>query len=801
MAAASVLNASTAGPTLEKIRKAMVASKEYHWQEDVSDEKIWGLLERSLIDACKGGRTGEVKALLTFGTRADCQSSAPMKAAVRSGHAEIVRELVRFGAPINCGAFCARLVAAKMGYEHILKELPYRDSSVAICEHCQDLANLSSLSVEEATERPAMVPTAKFAVYSLEGKTRGDGLVGAALESEKEGPHHGVALAKVEPWAVKSGSGKNAPSSGVDSRRLATSPIIKPPAAVAKDGSQKRAGMGVEQMQELLDKALDTAVASGNIRHIGIFLAKGASRKHYLVPVKASGRSKSKGPSKMRVATADEVQEAMDRALIETAASGSAKQTRDLITGGAKPGCKGNAPLKAAIKSNNVEVVNCLMDAGAVFDDSVIDQPVIWAALRRHYDLVKRLVDNYKIPADQLSAALLYMVKEQRMDLILLLLSKGADPNHEHGAPLVYAAFYGNVPLAELLLDNGALHYAFRGVRISVNAKEGIYHQTYYSVGQKNIADHSAPRYYNALMEAASIGRNVMVDFLVEQGSNLRALKEDALIHAVRSFSPQNFAELLEELEYPHEVLNEALAETFWEEERTRYSGLLIEHGASPVEAAAEIADYLEDADHQFEDGVVCEHRKIFTRIICAACKYGDEDSIEELINTYDYDAFDFKRVIMALTANDQYVRIRFLLEDCLIPLSSLPERQALFIAVRSECWEIATQILESRAHPPGELDMALSVVAEQDCPEFWGKLLARGAHIVSVRDPLTRVLITTTTGHLPSMVTLIEGQGDLTERLALADIGLQYAAQFPPSRITAYLELVRDETARLIGE
>ncbi len=796
LAIAAVAGSSPHGKALSPALAAareIIMSKERNYGKVFSDEQVMRILERSLVQACAAGCMHEVRAFLSFGIGVDCQGNAPMKAAVRNGHAEIVRELIRCGAPINCGAFCARLVAAKMGYEHILKELPYEDASTPICEYCRQLSEtfgeISLLSQEEidaellacpspanatVSELPVVARSAPKAVPSCKAKIAARG---GAPKGKACLPSDDAAVDR-KPLGSKSTLGDRLLMSEVPPIVPSESLEASPNGKAEKEHSPRREAQKgrARAQQELLDASLEAAVATKNCKQIGILLAQGASRERYLVPVKASGRSKSKGPSKMRVATADEVQEAMDRALVETAASGSVKQMKDLLTGGANPRYNRDAPFKAAVDSNSSQAVLCLINAGAVFGEGTAGTMLAWASAENHYELVGKLSNLASISKAERDEALIQAVMNNSTKAARLLLESGADANYKYSISLVYAAHHDNPELAEMLLDHGAWHH-FDQVVTLLHDPTALATKHEVKVFKSKGAT-TSKRHYNALMEAATMKHDRIVDLLVRRGSDVAALEDKAPTHALRTLSPEQFQTLLDGHKYSQASLTEALRATFLEPDNEAIAVLLLERGADPLTLALDVRASILRRRATGEDRT--EVGSLFyAQLLLYICLAKPEPFIRDFVNQLGAESIKMSYTIGNLFISKNFAKMRFLFLEFNLPASILcEENDAITIFALIEHWDGVLEILKTKRHSRSKLAETLLLSVNSNRKDVWKALLDAGASITAVSGSQGRMTIAANANHLPSVRHLILEERSPQMLAEIIRVGLQYATE-----------------------
>ena len=126
---------------------------------------------------------------------------------------------------------------------------------------------------------------------------------------------------------------------------------------------------------------------------------------------------------------------------------------------------EGNSALQYAGKVGNEELIEMLLEAGAT-GNKENDAALVCAASKGNFEMVRSLLDvraNVNSRRENGYTALRLARGPRKLDIMKLLLEKGADPNikDEVGCmtALQDARMSGNRKLAELLLEAGAKEY------------------------------------------------------------------------------------------------------------------------------------------------------------------------------------------------------------------------------------------------------------------------------------------------------------------------------------------------------
>ncbi len=797
MTAASRSFGGAPGLSFATIREAMQTRKDYKWT-DTSDEKIRDLCERALVYTCRNGLASEAEAFLAFGVPHGCRCNAPMKAAMEGGNEAIIQQLTRHGA--LAGNVTPRVRARKTqeGRGDFPSDPSSRDCPLATAAPCMPIsmgvAENQTLSEEQAGESQTAppCPTEKAASASLMSYPAYEPLVSLLKGSEGEEMPTGIDLqagACAPQGHATAGEDEEMRSLGLGCRssdEFCPAAPLNSPAEVqksillAKEECSPEQDTDRESMmgQKFLNDSLKTAMNMKDRKQIGLMLVKGADRRLYLIAAQADGRSRKKKSKVKRPATDEEVQEAIDWALVETAASGSVKQMKDLIMGGANPSYSRDAPLRAAMGGGHCEAIVCLMDAGAVFGEDIVQKRLAWASSENHYELVERLTRLPSISKTEKSEALVQAVTRGHVEVAGLLLRNGADPDHQLGISLVYAASYAKIALAELLLDHGASHCFEASVKFKFNPLTRRHQCT--AIETLSTKRKDPVLYYNALIEASLKGHSDIVDLLAQRGSDLRALGDNAIHHAVRTFSLEAFQLLLFEREYSKASLNMALKESLLDTGKRAFSQVLIERGADPLETALEMKSILGDTNNQCD---AMDHKKLSKMVLSYAlfivCKQMGEPYISNFVDSLGQETFDVRSVVEALLEKHCYSKVEFLLVKFDLPVSFLADYNfCLLLLVKLQRWDDAMQQLERVAHPIEILNEALLSSLESGPPDFWRELLECGAMVEVTGTMFEAMRIAASAGHLASICRLIVDKADPSIALTLAKHGLKHATR-----------------------
>jgi ankyrin repeat protein len=167
-----------------------------------------------------------------------------------------------------------------------------------------------------------------------------------------------------------------------------------------------------------------------------------------------------------------------------------------------------NTPLYYAADSNNIDLVQLLVEAGA--DVNAGQWPALCQALYKGNTAIAKFLighgANVNYPEDW---GPLHEASTSNIEMVKLLLARGADINAGHGPALHTAVNRGRRDIVELLIQRGA----------DVNAKD-----TYG---------------YTPLQYAAQTGRTEVVQLLLEAGANINAKNDNGqtALHAILVFS------------------------------------------------------------------------------------------------------------------------------------------------------------------------------------------------------------------------------------------------------------------------
>jgi ankyrin repeat protein len=187
----------------------------------------------------------------------------------------------------------------------------------------------------------------------------------------------------------------------------------------------------------------------------------------------------------------------LNEGLIQAAAAGNAAAVEELLQQGADinaQGRFGNTPLMMAVQSDKVDMVKLLLKKGAD-PDGLGGAALLTAIDGDNLEIVKLLLEggaNTDVAENDGTTPLTKAVQRNHTAMVKLLLEKGANPN-TWSPPLYFAAGQGDVEVVRLLLDHGA------------DINETNANQT------------------TALHQATLNGRAAVVKLLIERGAKIEA--------------------------------------------------------------------------------------------------------------------------------------------------------------------------------------------------------------------------------------------------------------------------------------
>lgn len=247
---------------------------------------------------------------------------------------------------------------------------------------------------------------------------------------------------------------------------------------------------------------------------------------------------------------------------IEKAVRNSHKDTvRLLIEKGGNPNKKnyyGIHPIRSAIYSGKIEIVNLFFESGYNFDNLGEHYSAIRLALRgSRYGIAKVLVKQNIYKEKSRHKHLLIMgAKDGDLEMIDFLLKNEFIVNVEDrfgNSPLWWAVRNGNLNIIEHLVKKGAKVDSGKGLGSSTPLMAAA------GGGRVNIAgyliEHGADVHYRnqsgktILMEAARFGHSMFIELLIRKNVDLDVQdikKNTALIHAVKNKRTKSIDILLE---------------------------------------------------------------------------------------------------------------------------------------------------------------------------------------------------------------------------------------------------------------
>jgi hypothetical protein len=190
----------------------------------------------------------------------------------------------------------------------------------------------------------------------------------------------------------------------------------------------------------------------------------------------------------------------INRALIQSAMFGHAKNVELLLKAGADPKFDSDAALCMASKYGHLKSVLMLLktDTNLHTDE---EYPLCWASRHGHLEIVKALVEAGADINARRGCALHWASEQGNEDIVRYLLERGADVHSNDDHALRWSTIHGHLHIVEILMSHGA-----------------------------NI--HAMDDY--ALRNAVKMNHIRIVKFLLEKGANPHAQNEEAIKWAIQ---------------------------------------------------------------------------------------------------------------------------------------------------------------------------------------------------------------------------------------------------------------------------
>jgi ankyrin repeat protein len=136
--------------------------------------------------------------------------------------------------------------------------------------------------------------------------------------------------------------------------------------------------------------------------------------------------------------------------------------TKQLIENGADPNAAMGKPLENAVKEDNYEKVEYLLEVGAI---PSINNPIKYA---KNFDMVKLLVSNGSDITNEVFSNVC-----GDLEAVEFLIKNGVDPNFEQGFPLRTVVRTNNLEVIKFLIANGARVSERRYMAVKVSLEHG----------------------------------------------------------------------------------------------------------------------------------------------------------------------------------------------------------------------------------------------------------------------------------------------------------------------------------------